>query len=211
MEILELSNNNKNFDTVLSTVISSLYDPGCFVLVPTDTVYGFVCLWNDEVAKININLTKNRKKYQPLQMLVDNVNIVKSYYGIIPKKIEKIINSPYSKMITFIVPTQYKYKIGFRISNNKLLSSIVKKIKIPLAATSVNISNKKPIDNTLNKDSFLNHIRKNFDIMPNLIIYSKNIDNNINSTIIDIDIDNNIKEIREGIISFKKIYSIINK
>ncbi len=123
----------------------------------TDTVYGMICSAYDKKAIDRIYNIKNRDKNKPLGLFVDKkilyndeikniVDIEKFDYdlfyhladkywpGAITFILDKNINNQYLKHISD------NDKIALRAPDNKIILDIIKKIDIPLAQTSLNLS-----------------------------------------------------------------------
>ena len=57
---------------ILQKALQALSTPGGVVLVPTETVYGLVCDWQDEAARDRIYKLKGRSENKPLAMFADS-------------------------------------------------------------------------------------------------------------------------------------------
>jgi len=145
MEILKVS--SKNFKEIVEISVK-LIKEGKVIIFPTDTVYGLLAdATNKKVIKKVFEI-KKREFRKPLPVFVESVQGAKQIaeFG---KKEEKILKKIWPGKVTAILKAKnkklpqgiiYKNKIGIRIPNYKFLNNLLKKIKIPLAQTSANIS-----------------------------------------------------------------------
>lgn len=118
-------------------------------ILPTDTVYGMFCRALSSLATKKIYKIKGRASNKPLQIfLADKDDIFK--YAIVPTvlkpEILAMLPGPYTIILKLNVKYAKKFTFlktgtaGFRVIKSKLINSLVKKLKEPLAATSANIS-----------------------------------------------------------------------
>ena len=203
--------NNNSYVNIIDLTINYLKIIGTFILIPTETVYGFICLWDDILAKTNIYNAKKRINTKNFQMLIPKLSMIKDYNYDISNITQKIVDNFCPGPLTIIISNKKKKKIGFRIPNNKFIPNLLKKIKKPLAATSANISGQQQIKYSLQNVNYLNkYIKNNFNPQPNaIIIDKKNKMYNLSSTVIEITKDNKILELRKGPINIKNILNII--
>lgn len=166
METVKLSKQaiSKAFDVLNS---------GGVVIFPTDTVYGFLADAGNKKAVDKIFKIKKRLKSKPLSVFVNDIKSAKEIAKI-SKEQEKIINKKWPGKYTFVFERNSGIKlygvdkktIGIRIPKYDYLNLLLKKIKRPLAQTSVNVSGEKE----LNK---VNDIISKFELgknQPDLIV-----------------------------------------
>ncbi|MCP4178828.1 MAG: threonylcarbamoyl-AMP synthase [bacterium] len=200
--IITLSETNTQ--NAISKIESKIKLPGSFILAPTETVYGLMCLWDNQQARDNIYKAKNRSENKPFQMLASNVSMVEKFGGKITPAIKCIIDSFCPGPITLIIPDINGGKLGFRIPEHKFILDLINYLNIPLAATSANVSGDAP---ALKINSALNSLH----IQPDLIIDGGELpSNSLASTVAMID-DDNITILREGLISLKEIKASLKK
>ena len=128
-------------NNILQKALQALSTPGGVVLVPTETVYGLVCDWQDEVARDRIYKLKGRSENKPLAMFADSAETAEKF-GVklnIQARIllEKFAPGP----ITVIAPAIGKYPtVGVRIPDHPFVLELLKAHGRPLASTSANAS-----------------------------------------------------------------------
>ena len=195
---------SENVQELVKKCSALLKNPGSFLLVPTETVYGLVCSWNDALARENIYKAKNRAENKPFQMLTSSVDMVKSFGGIISPVVEKIVQSFCPGPITIIIPTKNEQTIGFRIPEHTFTLNLIKSHMFPLAGTSANLSGVPP---ALHPDQALSELK----LMPDLVINSGLIPpDSIPSTVLKVN-GTKLEILREGSISLKEIQSVIQR
>ena len=150
MEIIKIDFKNPNINIIKKAV--RIIRNGGLIIYPTDTSYGIgVSIFNKKSLK-NVYKIKNRNIRKPLSVIVSDLKMAKQI-AIISKKKEKYFQSKFpgrftlifkkNKKINNILSSQLK-TIGIRIPNYKIISLLIKYLKIPFTATSANISGKKP-------------------------------------------------------------------
>lgn len=192
-----------NFNAVLDSTAMTLLSGKNFVLIPTETVYGLVCLWDNIEAKKLIYEAKSRPEGKPLQMLAGNIAMVEKYGCILNQTALKIVNAFCPGPITIIVPSvDGVSKIGFRIPEHELVLQLIKKLNSPLAATSANLSGELP---ALNVNDALDSLR----IKPLLSIDGGDLPKeSLASTVVEI-IGDELKILREGPISYENLIKVL--
>ncbi len=192
-----------NFDNAVEVSVSALRSKKGFVLIPTETVYGLACLWDDIESKKLIYKAKTRPEEKPFQMLVASIDMAIKYGCCLNHIAIKLANAFCPGPITIIVPcVDNKTAVGFRIPEHLFVLSLLKKLNSPLAATSANISGEAP---ALSAYDTLNSLK----IEPILAIDGGGLPkNSLASTVIKIE-GENIKILREGVISSDDIEKVL--
>ncbi|HJO95058.1 MAG TPA: L-threonylcarbamoyladenylate synthase [Victivallales bacterium] len=200
--IIKLSETNYQY--AISRIETKIKLPGSFILAPTETVYGLMCLWNNQQARDNIYKAKNRPENKPFQMLASNISMIEEFGGIITPAIKCIIDSFCPGPMTLIIPEKNGEKLGFRIPDHNFILNLINSIDTPLAATSANVSGDAP---ALKIDDALNSLH----LQPDLSIDGGELpSNSLPSTVAMIENDN-ITILREGLISLKDINTCLGK
>ena len=138
MDTLQTKNNQINF--IAATCAKSLMSPGAVLLVPTETVYGLVCDWQDEVARNRMYELKQRDYGKPLAMFVANREMLELSGINLNPIAEKLFNAFCPGPITLIIDGPEGETIGFRIPDHPLVLELLKQYSRPLASTSANRS-----------------------------------------------------------------------
>ncbi len=193
MEVKELEN------------INHILRRGGIVIFPTETVYGIgVDPFNREAVKKLYNIKKRDRK-KPLTLhIATSSDIYKFSYvdeGFRPV-IERFLPGP----LTVIFPKKRnipryvvagKKKVGFRFPKCPVTLEILKYYGYPIAATSVNISGKPPIND-------INEIEALFEGKVDYIVKDVCELSKISSTVVDFTVKP-FKLLREGEIGYKEI------
>ncbi|APR98781.1 L-threonylcarbamoyladenylate synthase [Wolbachia endosymbiont of Folsomia candida] len=175
------------------------------VCFPTETVYALACNALSSEAIKKIYEIKKRSYNKPLSIFVRSIHDL--------VKIAKV-NAEYVDLIkhfspgpvTYILPLKsnnalpsefFKGSVGIRIPNHPIAISILNELKIPIVATSINISGKKSICKAGDiPQSIKQHL--------SAVIESDELVSGIESTIVDLTGDK-IKILREGAISLQAV------
>ena len=182
---------------------------GEVIIFPTDTVFGIGCIATNTKSIEKIYKLKGRERTKSLLLNVANITTIKKFASVslldkqlikkfMPGALSLILkvkgNSPLSHYVI------KNGTIGIRIPNNKILLKILKKVKLPLVSTSCNLSGEPAC---ITADEAERIFGKDI-----LILDTKEKLSGLSSTIIDTT-ENEIKFIREGMIKFSEIKSVI--
>ncbi|OGZ65238.1 MAG: threonylcarbamoyl-AMP synthase [Candidatus Staskawiczbacteria bacterium RIFCSPHIGHO2_02_FULL_43_16] len=134
----------------------SVLKKGGVVIVPTDTVYGFIADAGNKKAVKKIYKIKKRPKAKPLPVFVSSIKMARQLAEIDASQF-KILRKYWPGKYTFILSRnlpdvgrrvlygQDKKTIALRIPNHAFLQKLLKKVNRPLVQTSVNISTQEPL------------------------------------------------------------------
>jgi L-threonylcarbamoyladenylate synthase len=140
-----LALDSRTFEKAVETCLKVLDQPGAVLLVPTETVYGLCCRWNDATAKEQIFKMKNREPGKPFQMLCANREQAKEAGVHWFPNLETVCQTFCPGPLTIVAATGDPHKtIGFRIPDHPFIQRILDQIGDPLAATSANRSGHPP-------------------------------------------------------------------
>lgn len=163
---------------------------GGVIVFPTDTVYGLFCDAENEKAVEKLFKIKKRPKGKPISIFVKNIKMAKEFV-IINKKQERFFKKVWPGAVTAVLKpkknlplniSQDKNTIGLRIPDHKLTLKLIKKINIPLAQSSANISGKPA--STKIRDILKQF--KNKKNQPDLILDAGNLKISEASTVVDL-------------------------
>ncbi len=130
---------------------------GGVIIVPTDTVYGFIADATSKKAVEKIYKIKKRPKSKPLPVFVSGLKMVRELAEIDVHQ-EKVLKKYWPGAYTFVLKRkapdvgrrvlfgQDKNTIALRIPKHAFLQKLLKKINRPLVQTSVNISTQEPLN-----------------------------------------------------------------
>lgn len=130
-----------NMDQIIEQALHLLQKPGSVLLVPTETVYGLVCNWQDEAARERIYKLKARDGKKPLAMFASSAEMAEKYGVKLNDDARKLLKNFAPGPITVIAPGDEKYPtIGVRIPDHPFVLELLKKSNMALASTSANAS-----------------------------------------------------------------------
>ena len=141
--------NKKNTQDIINVISQA-----GIAIIPTETVYGIVCMPNIDSAIEQIYKIKGRDADQPLQILIDEPDQVNQYID--DKKLTDKLSKYWPGSLTAILPINkiplnifsskliYKGGIGLRCPDDQIARDIINKSGGALAATSANKSNVEP-------------------------------------------------------------------
>jgi L-threonylcarbamoyladenylate synthase len=108
--------------------------------VPTETVYGLVCRWNDPFGIERIYRLKERDRGKPLAMFADGIAMLEAN-GVVLSRDAMLLTQKFCPgPITIIVPDAHGAKTGYRIPDHAFILALLKRLGTPLASTSANLS-----------------------------------------------------------------------
>lgn len=119
---------------------AELKKQGRVLLVPTETVYGLVCSWNDPVARARIYELKHRAENKPFAAFVPDVQALPEDAGVLPDAARKIAEAFCPGPVTLVVPAKDGSTFGFRIPDHPFIQQLLKTYGGALASTSANLS-----------------------------------------------------------------------
>lgn len=197
---------------------AQLIDRGGIVVFPTDTVYGIGCDPTNETAVNRLFHIKKREYSKYLPVLTNSVDHVLQF-AYISLHAKLLIKNFWPGKITLVLKYKKNSKnfiskkvynsinntIAFRIPDSSCMLELIKKTKTHLLiGTSANISGQLPI---ISIDQLRSSCLKGYDgvLEAGMMLNASN----ISSTIVDLSDETNVKILREGEISSKKIFNIL--
>lgn len=160
---------------------------GKVIILPTDTVYGFSGIANQD-TDIEIRKIKGREETKPLIQLIAKPTDI---YNFTNKQIPESLLSKWPGPLTIIVKnTNSDITTAFRCPGDLWLRTIIEKAGYPIFSTSVNRSGKPVLEN-------INDIQNEFENEVSLIISDGDKKGSKPSTIVSI-VDDKVKIIRQG-------------
>ena len=142
--------NDIDYNNLIKKVGNSILN-GELVIFPTDTVYGIGTNAFNSSAVKKIYSVKNRSLDNPINLLVNNIDMIKSITTNITKLEYRLIETflpgafsiilPKNNLIPNIVTANSNF-VGIRIPNNKIALDLINSTNKPIATTSANISGK---------------------------------------------------------------------
>lgn len=166
------------------------------IIYPTDTLYSFGAIANDDITIKKINKLKRRTS--PISIIVPNIKEIEKY-GYVHSKHEELINNIFPGKYTILLKAkkhslskliQNKSNlIGIRIPKESFCINLVLELSMPIITTSINEHGSSPLTN-------IGIIKKTY---PKIKIYysKRNLDSK-GSTILDLSDGQSINTIRQG-------------
>lgn len=144
---------------IIDKIVSCLCNEE-IIIMPSDTIYGFLALSNKEKQLREIK----KRDEKPFLYLIHNINQL-TFMGITINNITSSILSKYwPGSVTFILSSVDGKTYGVRMPEWNVLYSILKKVDKPLLSTSVNLSGEPAINNINN---IINQFRDNVSLIIN--------------------------------------------
>lgn len=113
-------------------------------LVPTETVYGLMCLYQDAEAEEKIFKIKERDSSKLLQVLISNTKQLASLDVQSFPALEALADAFWPGPMTIILEDSEGRTHGARIPDHPVPLAIIDHLNKPLAATSANLSGQDP-------------------------------------------------------------------
>ena len=192
--------------------VGEIIKKGGIGIIPTETVYGIGANGLDENAVEKIYLAKGRKQDNPINLLVNNIEMVEKVAKNITELEYKLMKAFFPGPFTIIlnkkdivpnIVTANQDTIGVRMPKNDIALKLIEYAEVPIAAPSANISGKPSGTNF--KDIY-NDFKDKVDFM----IDGGESNIGIESTIVKV-IDNIPHILRPGSITAEEIEKISGK
>lgn len=166
--------------------VAAFLEEGGVVICPTDTVYGFLADASNKKAVDAIFKVKKRPASKPLSLFVKDIKMAQEITLIDENQLASL-KSHWPGKYTFRLKRKKKVKlhgldkdtIALRQPNYKFLNNLLKKMDMPLAQTSVNISGQPVLTN-------INEIVAKFGKTDILVVDDGNLKKSEPSKIIDL-------------------------
>lgn len=193
-------------DCETAQAVAALKRKGSVLLVPTETVYGLVCDWEDSEARDRIYAMKHRAENKPLAAFLPDVSYAEILCGCpLPENAEKLAHAFMPGPITLVVPDASGSTFGFRIPDHPFILSLLKLYGRALASTSANRSGQPP---ALEVGYALETLAEQPDFTVDGGALPKD---SIASTVVLVNADNSYKILREGLITQSMIESALKQ
>lgn len=123
-------------------------DRGGILILPTDTVYAFVCSLDHPRSINELYRLKNLPDKQPLSLLCRDVAMASEYARSIPNQVFRFMKAHTPGPYTFILPANRKMDrrgqskkktVGIRIVDHPLHRALMEELDMPLVSTSLTI------------------------------------------------------------------------
>ena len=146
---------------ILAECVNVLENHGV-ILLPTETVYGLVCRFEDKIAEEKIYQLKHRPQDKRLSVFVDDVSKLADFDVKLTPLAEELAATYCPGAITIISEMGRDSSLGFRIPDHAFVLELLKKVDFPLSSTSANRSG---MPNVLEVSEALNELDGEVDIV----------------------------------------------
>lgn len=137
MKIIKLTQDN--FSSAIKET-QVVLEQGGVVLIPTETVYGLVCKFNDKCAEERIYHLKMRDKNKRFAAFIADYRKLSLYNLVITPLLKELAETYCPGKITIIGKKTDGNTLGFRVPDHKFVLELLKNIDFPLSSTSANVS-----------------------------------------------------------------------
>ncbi len=207
-KVLKVRLNEPEKSVVASA--AGIIQRGGVIVYPTETLYGIGADARNAVAIRKVVAAKKRHDAKPVLVLADSLEMVQTLTAEIPASAIALIKRFWPGPLTIVfkaapgIPqeiTQGRGTIGIRIPDNRFCIELVRTCSCPITSTSANISGE-PAHRTLGD------IRQALGSGIDLYVDAGTLPESKPSTVLSI-AENPPKLIREGVISFEEVQSVL--
>lgn len=194
----------KLFDKSQVTEAANLLKEGGLIAFPTETVFGFGVIFDNESSYERLIEVKRRPPEKPFTLMCSDLEDIEKY-AFVSKNAKKLISKYMPGQFTIIMDAKAclpsycvskENKVGIRIPDYDFVRDMIRKTGKPLLVPSANRSGEPPINTS---DEIVKQFENEID---GVIIGEAN--SKVPSTIVLMDGDD-VKIIREGLISKEEI------
>lgn len=206
--ILKLSKNLSNLKEVAEKVVLYLKEDKVGA-IPTETFYGLAANPFSEKAIKKLFYLKKRPYYKPIILLIGNYEDLFYIVKEVPPLAKKLISLFWPGPLTIVFEAKESVSplltagtgtIGVRLSSSPVVRKICELFGLPITGTSANISESKP---SRSAKEVLKEIPE-----VDFILDGGKLKVSAPSTVVSV-LENRLSLIREGIIPFEKIRSLL--
>lgn len=199
----------KQFNKQQINEAASILKSGGLIAFPTETVFGFGVVFDNENSYNRLIDVKRRPPEKPFTLMCADVEDVEKY-ALADDRSQKLIKRFMPGQFTIILDAKdvlpsycvsKENKVGIRIPNDEFVQDLIRKTGKPLLVPSANKSGEPPINNS---DEIVRQFENEID---GVIIGEAN--SKVPSTIVLADKD--IQVIREGLITKEEIFKALEE
>ena len=199
MDSIELDDTKE----LILKCVAQLRKPGSVIILPTETVYGLVCRWGDDIARQRIYTLKERDGAKPFQMMISAVDQLEQFNVNVFDSARKVTQAFCPGPITILVPHE-NAKVGYRIPDHAFFLAVLEELGEPIAATSANLSGDPLALTVTDATARLNG-------QPDMVVDGGTLpDNAMASTVVDLTPDS-FSIIRQGPVTEDEIRNVIEE
>lgn len=199
----------KQFNKQQINEAASILKSGGLIAFPTETVFGFGVVFDNENSYKRLIDVKRRPPEKPFTLMCADVEDVEKY-ALTDDRSQKLIKRFLPGQFTIILDAKdvlpsycvsKENKVGIRIPNDEFVRDLIRKTGKPLLVPSANKSGEPPINNS---EEIVRQFENEID---GVIIGEAN--SKVPSTIVLVDKD--IQVIREGLITKEEIFKALEE
>ena len=155
VQILSLTENSA--DKIFS-LASDILEKGGIIAYPTESFYALGVLAADEDAVRKLFELKKRQADKPLPLIVGDMDTLLSIVKMVPDQAGELINTYWPGPLTLLFEANEKIsllltggtgKVAVRIPGESTALDLAKSLKLPITATSANLSARPPAVNAV--------------------------------------------------------------
>lgn len=113
-------------------------------ILPTDTVYGLVCLADNEAGRNRICQMKKREPAKPMQFLLGTVDHCRWLDIPVTPVLRQLADAFWPGPLTIVVSDRQQRLAGIRVPNHQFVRQLIAMLGRPLLASSANLSGEDP-------------------------------------------------------------------
>ncbi len=210
-EIIRISADNP--EPRLVAYIADQIKAGLVVGMPTDTFYGLAADPLNLRAVERIYEVKSRSKHKPLSLLIDSVEEAEDLSRKLPDDFYRLANKFWPGPLTIIVRASSRVplkvtantgNVALRIPAAKIPMAVMKAAKVPITATSANISGE-------SECTTAEGVREQLGRLIPAIVDGGTSPRSVASTIVDLtDKNGRWRVLREGAISSAELHDLLD-
>ena len=181
---------------------------GGLIAFPTETVFGFGVIFDNELSYKRLIEVKRRPPLKPFTLMLSDIDQINKY-AYVDERASKLISAYMPGQFTIILKAKeglpnycVSYgNVGIRISSDDLVRNLIRKVGKPLLVPSANKSGEPPLTEYEDVISIFN------DEIDGIIIGET--ESNVPSTIVIV--GNEVKVLREGLIKTDDVFETLGE
>ena len=159
---------------------------GAVGILPTETVYGLLCLAGNEAGRERIYKMKSREPRKPMQYLLSDLTQAEQINVPVTPAVRRIADRFWPGPLTVVMPDSEAELQGLRLPDHTFTRQFIKDLASPVHATSANLSGTDPFESA--KKGFSDLSEK-----PDFIVWDDMI-NRCASTVVKLNDDESLNE-----------------
>ena len=188
---------------------ASILNKGGLIAFPTETVFGFGFVFDNEQSYKRLIEVKRRPPEKPFTLMLSSSEEIEKY-AFVDERAKKLIAKYMPGQFTIILKAKNNLpsycvskegNVGIRISGDKMVRDLIKKVGKPLLVPSANKSGEAPLTTSID-------VSKIFEDEIDAVIEGEST-SNVPSTIVLL--NENVNVIREGIITKEEIFKTLGE